>query len=143
MRERRGILQLLRPEHAQCTRTGKEGDEGELIRLLGGTSGRDVDKRAICAELGYDWIRLPDGGEEEEAEWPQVLPNCVYYLKLELEGELIDCGSHDVGLCRVVGMISGEEVESAADELDSLSTRKLRDMGVISELGRVVDKDIQ
>lgn len=146
-RERRGVLQLLRPEHANVC--GKEnGVAGELIRVLGGSSGRDVDKENACAGLGYKWTSLDNyhlqneephggGGEEDDSqiiEWPQILPSCIYYLKLELVGELIDCGSHEVALCKVVSMISDDGVQ----ELDYLSTRKLRDMGIISEFGRVV-----
>ncbi|KAL9190676.1 hypothetical protein ACHAXT_000382 [Thalassiosira profunda] len=136
VRERRGVLQLLKPEHADCK--SKEGEMGELIRVLGGSSGRDADKREACKELGYAWERLPDEGAEKGINWPEVLPSCAYYLKLELVGELIDCGSHDVALCKVVAMISDREVVDAAEELDSLSTRQLREMKVISELGRVV-----
>lgn len=142
-RERRGVLQMLRREHAQsqCKSTDNTGEVGELIRMLGGSSGREVDKRAACAELGYAWENLPAGGDDEEGiEWPQILPTCVYYLKLELVGDMIDCGSHEVALCKVVSMGSDEEIENAADELDSLSTRKLREMGIISELGRVTEK---
>ncbi|KAL7524015.1 hypothetical protein ACHAWF_000785 [Thalassiosira exigua] len=145
-RERRGVLQLLRHEHAHCARAGEMGSAaaGELIRLLGGSSGRDLDKGAACADLGYAWERLPGGNEEdgEEAEWPHVLPSCVYYLKLELEGDLIDCGSHDVALCRVVSLASDQEIESSKEELDSLSTRELREMGIISELGRVIPLEV-
>ncbi|KAL7527314.1 hypothetical protein ACHAXR_005699 [Thalassiosira sp. AJA248-18] len=138
-REKKGVLQMLRPEHAHCTGKMEEAATGELIRVLGGSSGRDVDKREVCTELGYAWEKLPEG-EEGGAEWPHVLPSCVYYLKLELVGDLIDCGSHDVALCKVVSMTSDEEIENAADELDSLSTRKLRDMSIISELGRIKDQ---
>jgi len=141
------VLQMLRPEHAYCKGTKTAGEEalaqaGELIRVLGGSSGIDVDKRAVCAELGYAWEKLlPEEEEEEEegeVEWPHVLPSCVYYLKLELVGDLIDCGSHEVALCKVVSMISDGEVQNAADELSSLSTRKLRELSIISELGRVI-----
>lgn len=132
---------MLRPEHARCKGTGETGEAGELIRVLGGSSGRDVDKRAICAELGYAWEKLPDDNEtdvDDEAEWPHVLPSCVYYLKLELVGEMVDCGSHEVALCKVVSMISDEGIDNASDELDSLSTRRLREDSIISEFGRVV-----
>ncbi len=131
-RERRGVLQLLGPCHAK------------LIRTLGGSSGRDVDKRAICAQLGFDWESLDvlDGEESDErVQWPLVLPSCLYYLQLEMVGDLIDCGSHEVALCRVVKMIADDGVQVAADELDCLNTRKLREMGIISEFGRVVSTD--
>lgn len=38
-----GVLQLLRPAHA------------ELVRPLGGASGRDISKADACAELGFAW----------------------------------------------------------------------------------------
>jgi len=63
----------------------------------------------------------------------------VYYLKLELVGEMIDCGSHDVALCRVVEMVSEDDSINAADELDYISTRTLREMDIISEFGRIKD----
>jgi hypothetical protein len=135
-RERRGVLQLLRPEHTTRHREG--GAEGGLIRVLGGSSGRDVDKRGICEELGYAWERLPEGEEDaDDGDWPEVLPSCFYYLKLQLVGELIDCGSHDVALCEVVAMLSSDEVIEGA-ELDYLSTRGLRRDSIISEFGRII-----
>ena len=137
-RDRRGILQLLCPEHASCK--GKSGVEGELIRLLGGSSGKDVDKSILCKEMGYEWERLPKE-DDNDIEWPQVLQSCIYYLKLELVGDMIDCGSHEVALCKVVSMISSEEITDASEELDSLSTRQLRRDSIISELGRVIPLD--
>ena len=135
-RERRGVLQLLRPEHATRNREG--GVEGGLIRVLGGSSGRDVDKRGKWEKLGYAWERLPEGSEDaDDGDWPEVLPSCSYYLKLQLVGDLIDCGSHDVALCEVVAMLSSDEVIEGA-ELDSLSTRGLRRDSIISEFGRIV-----
>ena len=141
-KEKRGILQLLRPEHASCKRDG-DGNAlpGELIRVLGGSSGKDVDKKAMCEQLGFSWETLKcNGGTIDNDGWPQVLPHCVYYLKLELVGEMIDCGSHEVALCRVVEMVSSEDDSiNAADELDYISTRALRDMDIISEFGRIKD----
>lgn len=131
MRERRGILQLLTPGHAD--------NMGRLIRVLGGASGNDADKRSECEKLGYAWNEL-DGSECDVMQWPNILPGCLYYLLLELQGDLIDCGSHEVALCRVVSMIAEDSIESeAALELEYLSTRELRRRGVISELGRIAD----
>ena len=136
----RGILQLLRPDHASC-KGDEDGDtSGKLIRVLGGNSGRDVDKQAICDELGFQWKKLECNEGEIDNGWPKVLPGCVYYLKLELVGEMIDCGSHDVALCRVVEMISEDDsIIDAADELDYISTRALRKIDLISEFGRIKD----
>ena len=135
-REKRGILQLLTPQHSSCK--GESEIAGELIRVLGGSSGNDVDKRLVCEELGYAWEKLPNEKKDDD-HWSLVLPSCVYYLKLELVGDdMIDCGSHEVALCKVVSMISNEEIIDPSDELDSLSTRSLRNDSIISELGRVV-----
>ena len=141
-KEKRGILQLLRPEHALCKVDDIDGGRhGSLIRVLGGSSGRDVDKETICEQLGFSWQRLECKGESkanDEDNWPKVLPHCVYYLKLELVGEMIDCGSHDVALCRVVEMVTtDEQPTNTNDELNYISTRKLREMDIISELGRI------
>lgn len=141
-KEKRGILQLLRPEHALCKVDDIDGGRhGSLIRVLGGSSGRDVDKETICEQLGFSWQRLECKGESkanDEDNWPKVLPHCVYYLKLELVGEMIDCGSHDVALCRVVEMVTTDEQPiNTNDELNYISTRKLREMDIISELGRI------
>ena len=143
-KERRGILQLLRPEHALCKVDDDidGGKHGALIRVLGGSSGRDVDKETVCEKFGFPWQTLECKGESKadgDENWPKVLPHCVYYLKLELVGEMIDCGSHDVALCRVVDMVmtTGDDENANTNELDYISTRKLRDMDVISELGRI------
>ena len=138
-RERRGVLQLLAPEHAKRCGGDHESDKGELgalVQLLGGSSGKDVNKRLLCERLGYTWRKL-DGADIDE--WPCILPGCIYYMQLELEGNLIDCGSHEVALCRVVSMVSDDSIKYAADELSYLSTRKLREVGVISELGRIIE----
>ncbi|KAL7442084.1 hypothetical protein ACHAXM_008217 [Skeletonema potamos] len=138
-KEKRGILQLLRPEHVK----GEEAP-GKLIRVLGGSSGRDVDKQAMCEKLGFPWQSLDCTEETSDTSgWPQVLPHCVYYLKLELVGELIDCGSHDVAICRVVEMVSEDDSTNAAEELKYISTRTLREMNIISELGRIKDVEVK
>jgi flavin reductase (DIM6/NTAB) family NADH-FMN oxidoreductase RutF len=112
---KQGVLQLLTDEHTP------------LVKLLGGTSGYDVDKQEESKALGFDWVQL----EEEE---PRVLQGCSSYLCLELhQGNLIDGGSHDIAICRVKSMHT--------DELHrpQLSTEKLRDLGIITEQGRVAD----
>lgn len=135
VREKMGVLQLLAPEHANCVDT--DGRPGALIRVLGGTSGKDVNKRLQCEKLGYAWSTFDD---KNRVKSPPILPRCMYCLQLELEGDMIDCGSHDVALCRVVSMIADDHpTDSAPIELDYLSTRKLRQMGIISELGRIAD----
>jgi hypothetical protein len=43
-----GILQLLRPQ------------QSSLVKLLGSSSGRDVDKQRECGKLGFEWQPLED-----------------------------------------------------------------------------------
>lgn len=131
------MLQLLTQEHAICQDANKN-ELGSLICILGGESGKDVNKRLQCERLGYAWNELDI---DDSCQWPSVLPGCIYYLHLELQGDLIDCGSHEVALCRVVSMTSDDAIESAAMELDYLSTRNLRAMGIISEFGRIASPE--
>lgn len=103
---RTGVLQQLTIAHAPLTYT------------LGGTSAADagIDKRAACAEMGFDWGEWPmgdeaAGGRARErhdrpkgsasawgAEWAglggveKLLPDCLAYLRLSLQGQLIDAG---------------------------------------------------
>jgi hypothetical protein len=103
---RTGVLQQLTIAHAPLTYT------------LGGTSAADssTDKRAACAELGFEWGEWPMGEEAEGgrarerhdrpkgsasawgAEWAglggveKLLPDCLSYLRLSLQGQLIDAG---------------------------------------------------
>ena len=134
-RDRSCILQLLTDKHIP------------LVKLLGGTSGNDVDKGSECAKLGFQWGHLPEtttattttteseqrpGGERPQ---PQVLPDCAYYLKLKAIGDIVDCGSHCVAICKV------EEMFVSKDEgkTDYVSTATLRDLGIITEQGRVAE----
>ena len=114
-----GILQLLAVPHAA------------VVRLLGGTSMRDVDKQAECAELGFPWISVDDN----EAAPIKVLPGCVHYLKVRLVGDLVDCGSHDLAICKVESMF----VSSDNDDKEALMTSKLRELGIITAQGRVAE----
>ena len=129
---RRGVLQLLSEEHAPLT------------PALGGHSATAVGhewKAARCAELGFEWQGAADGAE-------RVLPRCLAYYTLVQQGELIDAGEHDVAICRVEGAWG-----AGADELGcnsggalsawshpppraALSTRALRDAGLINAAGR-------
>ena len=112
-KSRKGILQLLTPEHIP------------IIRLLGGTSGRDLNKEEESRKLGFEWMHYADGQ-------PRVLPGCKSYLCLELQDDLIDGGSHDIAICRVTSMFT----DSDAAHLD---TQTLRDLGIITEQGRIAD----
>lgn len=112
------VLQLLTEKHVP------------LVKLLGGSSGRDVSKNEECTELGFQW-----GALQDEQGAPLVLPDCAYYLKLSAIGEFIDCGSHSVAICRVEEtFVSNEDSKT-----EYVSTARLRDLGIITEQGRVAD----
>jgi hypothetical protein len=117
---RSGVLQLLCEPHAP------------LVHTLGGCSARDVDKAAACADLGFEWF-----SSAGEAARERLLPGCVTYLRLEQEGELLSfTGSeHDVAVCRVVHCLATPDGPAPAEQV---STARLRELGVISELGRAV-----
>ena len=119
---RRGVLQLLTNKHVP------------LVRCLGGTSGRDVDKSQVCADFGFPWMENSIQGEDQ----PCRLPDCANYLTLDCI-QLWDGGSHDVALCRVTCM----EVlaKPSGEKVDNLSTGRLRELGIITEQGRVADEN--
>ena len=121
LRSKNGILQLLRPQHAN------------LVRLLGGSSGLHVDKASACFECGLEWQSI-------EATLPLVLPDCAHYLLLSCI-QVIDGGSHDIFICKVERMWETADGQpSSKDEDDSyLSTRRLRQLGIITEQGRVAE----
>ena len=108
-RRRRGVLQLLRPEHAP------------LVYALGGTSAADADKAAACYGAGFAW---------ESSDWDErVLPRCAAYVSLEAVGEPVDCGDHEVYVCRVVDGVGGFDASHA-------TTGDLRERGLITTEGR-------
>lgn len=111
------VLQLLTEEHVP------------LIKLLGGSSGKDVDKRAECATLGVNWM-------SDDATDPELLPGCASYLRLSAMHDIVDTGSHAVALCRVDEMLVTSEEENCKQYL---STARLRELGIITEQGRVAD----
>ena len=116
VRDKKGILQLLTNEHAP------------IVRLLGGTSGNDIDKDEECSKLGFEWTGLGNGKQ------PHVLKKCASYLCLELlQDKLVDGGSHDIAICRVTSMHKDGLNE------DQLSTQKLRELGIITKQGRVAE----
>jgi flavin reductase (DIM6/NTAB) family NADH-FMN oxidoreductase RutF len=120
---KQGVLQLLTEPHSK------------LVRLLGSTSGYDVDKQSECRKLGFEWVSL-----QQRKDAPLVLPGCAHYLSLKLQGELIDAGSHDIAICRVDSMFVDYN-ESKQGGL--LMTATLRDMGIITEQGRVAEETDQ
>lgn len=118
------VLQLLSEKH-------KDG-----IPVLGSVSGRDVDKKAVCRQLGLEWEDLKD------EDGFQVLPGCVKYMKLSIQGGVVDAGTHFiVPFCEVVETYtSSEDDDDAATAQQHLSTGMLRDAGIITEKGRVAEE---
>eukprot|EP00979_Chaetoceros_neogracilis_P016622 scaffold8922_cov287-Chaetoceros_neogracile.AAC.6 len=116
-RNGKGVLQLLSPCHAN------------VVRLLGGSSGKDIDKKLECEKLRVLWVSpMMD-------DMPELLPDCAYYLKVRRVGEMIDCGSHDVALCKIESMLVADEKNELNQEY--LNTAKLRELGIITEQGRI------
>ncbi len=113
------VLQLLTTEHVP------------LIDILGGKSGRDVNKKEACSKVGFTWLHC------DEFQGLDVIPGCASYLFLTVQGGLLDAGSHlIVPFCQVESMYtSGDDMTSSAH----LKTSRLRDLGVITEQGRVAD----
>jgi flavin reductase (DIM6/NTAB) family NADH-FMN oxidoreductase RutF len=137
LREKTGVLQLLCPHHTK------------LVKLLGGRTGKDstVDKAKECSNLGYSWS--PYRGEYI-GKSPELLPDCAIYIRIRLEGNTIDAGSHDIAICEVVEMFLADssvatdnhletvEDSRSSDIVPYLSTAYLRRLGIISEQGRVI-----
>ena len=125
-RDRTCILQLLNDRHIP------------LVKLLGGTSGKEVEKQSECDKLGLPWGHLPSdsSADGERQQQPMVLPGCAYYLKLRAIGDLVDCGSHCVAICKVEEMFVSRDDES---KQEYMSTASLRDLGIITEQGRVAE----
>lgn len=120
-----GVLQLLTEKHTP------------LVKLLGGTSGNDINKQVECEKLGFTWTELVDGdNDDNEQKYPLVLPCCLHYICLEQYGDsIIDGGNHDIVICKVKSMYTTADV----DDNIQLSTAKLREMGIITEQGRVAE----
>jgi flavin reductase (DIM6/NTAB) family NADH-FMN oxidoreductase RutF len=113
------VLQLLREPQA------------ELVRVLGGQSGRETDKREECAKLGFEWQEL------ENCDGLEVLPGCAYYLKMRIQGGLVDAGSHlIVPFSQVEEMYTGDNGEGS---MAHLSTSRLRELGIVTDQGRLAD----
>lgn len=119
MARRAGVLQLLSGAH----------ESHALIHALGGTSARDVDKRARCADAGFAWRSEPESAAE-------LLPDCVAYYRLELEGEPFDAGDHDVAICKVLAIYAPASGEGRGAR--PLETARLRELGMITDAGRAV-----
>jgi flavin reductase (DIM6/NTAB) family NADH-FMN oxidoreductase RutF len=112
-----GVLQLLAPEHSS------------IVKTLGGYSGRDINKEEECSRLGFKWFTC-------DKSKSKLLPGCSYYLKLKMtQHGMIDCGNHDVVLCVVEDMFLPDDQHSSIH----LKTAKLRDLGIITNQGKVAE----
>ena len=84
-------------------------------------SAADADKAAACYGAGFAW---------ESSDWDErVLPRCAAYVSLEAVGEPVDCGDHEVYVCRVVDGVAGFDASHA-------TTGDLRERGLITTEGR-------
>jgi len=139
LREKTCILQLLSASNEKHV---------EIVRLLGGTSGKDVSKEdELSSAHGIDLRELP-AEKGVQGGLPKVLPGCVRYLQLSMVGDEIgdyDGGesSHDVVICKVdktwtsSELNSGEKDGNCDNGGDHLSTGWLRELGLITEQGRI------
>jgi hypothetical protein len=104
-------------------------------------SGRDIDKAALCAEKGFEWVEPNeaitglehgDGDEKEEentggvsevGSCPMLLPGCAAYYRVSLEKAsaaphhplLFDAGDHEVVLLTIDRVVV-EHREKEKDE---------------------------
>ena len=129
LKRKSGVLQLLCEAHAP------------LVYALGGRSGRDDDKPAVCAASGFAWMDPPSawGGAEAGESQEQLLSGCATYLRLVQVGELTSAGEHDVAICRVEGMLAPPDGEAGTTMADALSSARLRELGLITDRGKAVE----
>jgi hypothetical protein len=147
VRTRTCILQLL---------TEQQERTGSIVQILGGSSGRDVDKEQACADRRLQWqeefLQHHGGGGDDDDEetltscggggMMKVLPGCAYYLKLTAVGDFVDAGSHLIApYCKVEHMwvSSSSDSDNGKKQEDYLSTARLRALGIITEQGRVAE----
>lgn len=139
-----GVLQLLREKHA------------DLVYPLGGMSGRDVDKPAMCSEKGFAWVDAGEAlelsaescGENEDITGPLLLPGCAAYYHVSLVGKsaesdgsevnLLNAGDHEVVFLSLDAVYEEDEEMAAVDGEKQMSTAFLRDLGIVSDVGRAI-----
>ena len=133
LREKTCVLQLLssaaEDRHIGC------------VRLLGGISGKDVAKEAELASTHGIELKELEHDDDDGTVLPRVLPGCVRYLQLSMVGDVVPDGDggeescHDVVICKVDRMWTSSDDSSSDD--GHLSTGKLRELGLITEQGRI------
>lgn len=93
LQSKRGVLQILQQKHAV------------LLDVLGRQSGYNIDKLEAISKLGFEIdyrFGLP------------VLKDSIGVMQLEIVFPPLDCGDHDVVVCKVVGF---ENIDVAARPL--------------------------
>jgi len=105
---KRGVLQILNKRHLG------------IVKLLGTQSGRDIDKLSALADQGHPvtrWNSIP------------ILRECSAGILLQGEGELIDCGDHQMAVCNAVDYY--QPAGGDQDLAPWLHTKDLREQGII------------
>ena len=148
------ILQVLTKRHSS------------VVPILGSTSGQQENgsrrKSIVCEENGLKWIQFKDATKiqnegddtnDDDSDLSSfllsnisVLPHCAYYIHLTAVGEFVDAGSHViVPYCKVDGMYvptyesDVDNGEQSQGDYELLMTAYLRDLGIITKLGRVTE----
>jgi flavin reductase (DIM6/NTAB) family NADH-FMN oxidoreductase RutF len=124
-----------------------------IVRILGGMSGRTVNKQTLCQEQGIGWIRntasaaQPDAVRNSPIPW--LLPDCISYVTLRAidiienpSGNEATPSSHAIAICQVEAMHECPKLTVVGSvDRKQLSTGKLRELGIITEQGRIADSD--
>lgn len=171
LRERTCVLQLLAESHVPCVRllggtSGSEICKEDALRDLLGVKLQQLQLDVSSSGTG---TTTSDGtGTGTRTELPRVLPGCVRYLRLsvvgdgpiDIDGDGVDGGeegssSHDVVICRVeetwtscvaTGAATGADDSNSNSnsnlaEPAHLSTGRLRELGIITEQGRIAPEE--
>ncbi|OEU06867.1 hypothetical protein FRACYDRAFT_252749 [Fragilariopsis cylindrus CCMP1102] len=162
LREKTCILQLLcdSTEHISCVKLlgGQSGYDLQKQNVLEQEESLNNDHGIGIGELQD----LTSSASSSEVVLPKVLPGCVQYLKLSLVGDDIieyedgeeESSSHDIVICKVDEMwttttststssVEGKEVvvegepKKQQQKQQYLSTGRLRELGIITEQGRI------
>ena len=155
------IMQLLTKKHIPIIKVlgGKSGSDIDKELAITNIDSSLRPERMVCDESRQEEDDLDSDAKNEEDDRfanIKVLPGCSYYLKLTVMGDdmLIDGGeSHDIAICKVEEMLvvknpSSKDEGTSNDserqhqqqqqpEQQHLTTAKLRQLGVITEQGRI------
>ena len=127
------ILQLLTHQHTP------------LVSILGKQSGRDINKKEECANVGFPWhaVRMETEGRFNSNTHSiiDVLPDCALYLQLQiLKGNIVDAGDHVVviGCVEKVGKWDANRVKWLVDDTTDVSSTLLKPLDRSEEFGSVL-----